>query len=279
MNKRFLFFILLLFAATGAGAQKRFQYVDSSVMYDKDSVEESLIRSGDEKTEGKAEEKTGDDIQGDTGVSLRTVSISGDSLDAWKNKKEFLYARNLDSLLRAKNKEKEKATEGDQSIYQPKANATNMDSLFAAGWIKAVLWILAGLFVVYILYQLFLNKGSFRRSATERKVAETAPTPDEVVMLSNFDQLIHQSCKLGDYRSATRYLFLKTLQRLSERSLITFSIDKTNSRYVFELPQAKREGFIPLVNIYEFLWYGNNTADKDSYTAIESNFNNFLNKI
>ncbi|MCP9752493.1 DUF4129 domain-containing protein [Ferruginibacter sp. HRS2-29] len=275
MNKRLILIILLFFTFAAANAQKRFEYVDSTLMYE----QQEKVEKDDEEYNDYTTEETDDDIQGDTGVSLRAATILKDSIDFWKNKKEFAYAKNLDSLLKAKQEEGKKDNSRSSPTTERRSKPANMDKLFAAGWIQAVLWTLAALFVLYILYRLFLSDVRFRKSSSAQQVKEMQPVEEEFQLLSNFDQLIHQSCKLGDYRVATRYLFLKTLQRLRDKSLIEYSIDKTNYKYLYELPENKRESFASLIMTYEYLWYGHNEVEKEDYTAIETNFNNFLNKI
>lgn len=275
MNKLLLLFIVLFFTFAGANAQKRFEYVDSTLIGEQQ--EEKQVTT-DDYTDYDDAEKNEDDIQGDTGVTLRTATIRIDSVNFWKNKKEFAYAKYLDSLLKAKQHKPEKKTE-DTPTFQRRSRPANMDKLFSAGWIQAVLWTLAGLFVLYILYRLFLSDVKFRKSSAGPQVKEVQAVEEEFQLLSNFDQLIHQSCKLGDYRVATRYLFLKTLQRLRDKSMIEYSIDKTNYKYLYEIPENRREDFASLIMTYEYSWYGHNEVNKEAYTGIETNFNNFLNKI
>ncbi|MDB5201374.1 MAG: hypothetical protein JWQ27_783 [Ferruginibacter sp.] len=208
----------------------------------------------------------------DSTETFVSEGVSADSIRAWKKEKQFAYMRNLDSLLKGQQKE-------EPAVQTPAPRSISFfDALFGSGIVQAILWILAIGFVGFILYRLFISEGAFRRVAKDASVQEQA-TEEEIVMSRNYDALIHEACKQPDYRAAVRYLFLKTLQKLSERSLVIFSVDKTNSLYVKEVPPAKQNEFAGLVLAYEYVWYGKLQIDKEQYEKIESRFTGFLQKV
>ena len=55
----------------------------------------------------------------------------------------------------------------------------------------------------------------------------------------NFDQLIEAALKDNNYRLATRYLYLKSLQILTNTAVIEWHYDKTNSDYINEIKNEK----------------------------------------
>lgn len=264
MDKRILILFFFLISSSCAFAQKDFEYVDSSVMYGNET--QHGLSDNDEAISADEAPYTAD-----TTVSFRTIPNLSDTVAMLKARKDFAYAKNLDSLLRTV--QKQHATRNTS----PERN-TFFDGLFSSGIFKFILWTLAGLFIAYILSKLFLNKGLFVRSA-KNKVIEVVPTEDELFLQQNFDQLIHQSYKLGDYKVAVRYLFLKTLRQLSDKSFIAFGIDKTNSRYLNEIPSQRSADFAELIRQYEYIWYGNFPIDQQYYAGLESKFTAFLQKI
>lgn len=207
----------------------------------------------------------------DTVLRLRNISIDRDSIYSLKNKKEFRYVKNLDSLLKA-SQQKEPA--------QPKKISGNSFSnrLLGGSFIKALLWILAIFFIGIIIYQLLKSNGLFQRKSTSL-VTENIENETELLLHHDFDQLIHQACKLGDYRMAVRYLFLRTLQQLRDKNQINYEPDKTNSRYVYELPEQWRNDFSRLIFQYEYVWYGHFDIQKEQYSQVEKAFSNFSQKI
>jgi hypothetical protein len=91
--------------------------------------------------------------------------------------------------------------------------------------------------------------------------------------------LIQQSYKLGDYRVAVKYLFLKTLHQLAGRSFIEYAVDKTNYQYLREISPDKRNEFSKLVLNYEYIWYGNVNIGRELYDNLEKDFTAFQHKI
>ncbi len=265
MIKRIIFFPGFLLLVFFADAQKHYTYEDSSVLY----AEPEKNTAAESETYDEPETETSD-ISGDTSVISRMISLPADTLRAWQTDKGLADARNLDSIILAKTKTAE--------IKAPKSRSSSSGSL-SLGWLKYVMWGIAGIFVLYVISRLFMNEGFFKKKSGSVSPVNEMITEDELYLQQNFDQLIHQACKLGDYRVATRYLFLKTLQRLSDRELIQFAIDKTNSKYVREVPSANKEDFAALVLSYEYIWYGRSEVDKELYSNIENKFSVFLNKI
>ena len=210
----------------------------------------------------------------DDALLIHRVYISPDTLSSWKNKKQFSYQKNLDSLLL-----NEKNKSADNSNTKNAVRTISfLDRLFNASFIKILLWILAIFFLGIILKNLVSIKGIFKKSNSEKNMQEQA-TEEDLFLTRDYDALLHQSYKLQDYRMATRYLFLKTLQRLNHQSLIVFAADKTNSKYVHEISAGNRNEFAAIVMNYEYVWYGNIKISKELFDKIQVKFSTFLNKI
>lgn len=259
MGKRFLIFFLLVNLSLFVRAQKDFEYIDTTLIPANKTI--------DNLPGGDTAERT---IITDTSVTIRPLIFQADTMNKWKNKTEYSYSKNLDSLLR------EKQRIAQRIIHGSRINSPNFFvSLLQSGLLQMIMWVIAIAVVVYILYQLFISKGAFSRSRKKQPVAETT-TEDAMFLQQDFDGLISQSYKLGNYRAAIRYLFLKTLKQLSDKNLIIFAIDKTNTNYLRELPFDKHDSFSNLVLHYEYVWYGNFEVKQSQFSAIESKFSSFL---
>jgi len=237
------------------------------------------------------------DIKGDTIIHFRRLIEMRDTVNQWKSRDEFAYMKYMDSLLKNVQKEdderavngsgkgtskekngKLKRSDDDEGriILQPRSNSSP-NGMFNSGIFQIIMWSLAGLFIAFILYNLFLSKGVFKKTTTVKTTEEAAEEVPEDIAEGDYDRLLRQAYLLGDLRMAARYLFLKTLQKLNEKGLINFSQDKTNSDYVYELPEAKRNAFSSLALYYEYIWYGNTQVSKEDFNKVESRFNQFLN--
>ena len=87
----------------------------------------------------------------DTGLNNTPLKISEDSVSSWKKLKAFEYAGYLDSLLKLKQqRDKVKVQPTDSS------RPSWLDGLLSSPATRVFFWILAGVFILFILYKLFL---------------------------------------------------------------------------------------------------------------------------
>ena len=262
MGKRILILVLVLSCSLFLRAQENTEYSTDTVVR---IIEAPQAVDEDENYDERYEPVI------DTTLSLRSIEITTDSINSWKKKPAFAYVRNLDSLLKASQQEAEPQP---RPTYKP----SFMTRLLGGPGIKFILWTLAIVFIGIILYQLLKSNGLFQKAPTSR-VVENPDENMELLLHNDFDPLISQACNLGDYRLAVRYLFLKTLQQLRDKNQINYEPDKTNTRYVYELPEQRRNDFSRLIFQYEYVWYGHFEINKDQYDQVEAGFNNFYKKI
>jgi len=236
----------------------------------------------------------------DSTLTPNELKIPTDSVENWKNLSAFAYAKYLDSLLKVKqDKDKAKITAPSKTRtsssstsatppqVEEKQERTWLDRLFTSKTTVVVLWILAGIFVAFILYKLFLGGGNPFKATTKtapQTVEETVE--EEITSESDFDRMIRQAYEKGNYRLATRYQYLKALHRLAEKHFIEMAADKTNYQYVRELAsrgpavnQQFQNEFASLTLNYEYVWYGEFNVDDVIYNRIARGFNEFNQKI
>ncbi|MBN2402400.1 MAG: hypothetical protein JXN64_08360 [Spirochaetes bacterium] len=91
----------------------------------------------------------------------------------------------------------------------------------------------------------------------------------------DFNFMIKKFMDAGDYRTALRYRFLKTLKQLSVKGLIVWRKEKTNRDYINEIVPEKRSSFNDLVNIFEYVWYGSFAVDKKFLELMNGRFRSF----
>jgi hypothetical protein len=91
----------------------------------------------------------------------------------------------------------------------------------------------------------------------------------------DFDAAIESYLASGDYRSAVRFRFLKTLRLLSSAEVIAWEKEKTNRDYIYELPEYLRAPFAELVHAFEYVWYGNFSIDMEHALVLSRDFDSF----
>ncbi len=259
----------------------KYVYTDSSNAEVKVFVDsaESIYEDNEIAVEDEVVAAEPDTLEIDTTLYRYSLTISQDSVNAWKNLKSFAYTKYLDSLLKAeKNKKKAEEKEAPQEKYEPRGESW-LDGVLSSGALQVILWILAGGFVLFVLYKLFITGGPLRRSSVK---ANEAPIAEEEVITaeSDFDRMIREACQLGNYRLAVRYHYLQTLHKLAENNFVEMAVDKTNYQYVREVKDTvKQNEFAGLTLNYEYVWYGEFAIDEIQYLKIKNGFAHFNTKI
>ncbi len=210
----------------------------------------------------------------DTTLYTHVIAFPKDTIAAWKMDKRFAYVKILDSLLKAKQQEEmnsHKSSSGDGSL-------SFFARILSSGVLKIFFWAIAICFVLFIIYRLFINNGIFRKAAQAGAVKEMEEQ-EKIMSPADFDALVRQSFKLGDYRMAVRYLFLKSLRQLADKGHLQHSVEKTNYQYVQEIKADKKKDFASLVLNYEYIWYGHLNISREQYEYIEKSYISFNNKI
>ncbi len=210
------------------------------------------------------------DIIGDTALYVHLKNISADSLRSWKRDKDLSYVKRLDSVLREKKRQELNKFKDSKESYTP----SFFGKLFSSGIFQGLLWILAAVAVGFILYRLFLNKGIFIRDRSIAQVKEVI-TDDILTGNADYSQLSKQALQQANYRLAVRYLFLGTLQGLSEAGYVVAAPEKTNYQYLQELEVQKRQDFSALILSYEYVWYGRIDISLQQYQTLEKKFSHF----
>jgi hypothetical protein len=102
----------------------------------------------------------------------------------------------------------------------------------------------------------------------------------ENLIEADFDTLIQNEIKLGNYNNAVRLLFLQTLQKLINQGFIKWEKEKTNYDYLKEIREKiPGSSFNELLCIYECCWYGNQYVDSTKFSNINHRFYEFQHQI
>ena len=191
-------------------------------------------------------------------------AIVYDSVQAVNSDKGFYYKRYMDSLLRAT----------QFKVQKPRRRVDLSGTDFFSSIFGIIFWILAiGLFV-YLVYRLFLSNSSFLSRSRKNIASEIAVIDEENA--SDPDSPLRNAIRNGNYRLAVRYLYLQSLQRLSEKKFIEINTNKTNYEYVMEVRRHKfANEFASLTLQYEYVWYGEYPVDERLFEQIQGSFSHF----
>ena len=192
-------------------------------------------------------------------------SIVSDTVQAVNADKGFYYRRYMDSLLRAT----------QRKVKKPARSVNLSGTDFFSSIFGIIFWILAiGLFC-YLVYRLFLSNSSFLSRNRKNSTADITVAQEE--NSNDPDSLLRNAIRNGNYRLAVRYLYLQSLQRLSEKKFIEINSNKTNYEYVTEMRRHKfANEFASLTLQYEYVWYGEYPVDEKLFEQIQNGFSQFF---
>lgn len=178
-------------------------------------------------------------------------------------------------VWRLKEKEKKEVEEIEEKIEdessEPKSRGINFNGSFAN--ILAYIMIVA--LICLIIYLIFSNVQVDKKIATDDDSMMDIEDIEEVDTLIGFKKAM----TISDYRSALRMQFIKVLQMLQDGNHIHWRPEKTNRDYLRELNGTRfKSDFRELSGIYELVWYGNTSIDKNDFDRLNPSFDKFINR-
>jgi hypothetical protein len=144
---------------------------------------------------------------------------------------------------------------------------------------KTIFWILLiGAFVALLIWFLATsNIRLFQRKSKPLAVgSEETEELTEDIFEMNFEREIEKALAAQNYRLAVRLYYLQTLRRLSDRGLINYSHEKTNSDYLFQLAGSHHyRSFFRITRNFEYVWYGKLDVSRELFAIIQKDFTSF----
>ncbi|HEX9599955.1 MAG TPA: hypothetical protein VF985_00560 [Mariniflexile sp.] len=130
-----------------------------------------------------------------------------------------------------------------------------------------------GVAVLYLIIKFLMQSPINSVFKTESQDINDFQYVEENIKDVNFDHLIEAALKDNNYRLATRYLYLKSLKLLTNKNIIEWHYDKTNSDYINEIKDEKTKLIFKRISyIYDYVWYGEFPIDEAIYSKNRSDF-------
>lgn len=121
--------------------------------------------------------------------------------------------------------------------------------------------------ILLVLILLYVFRSLFGDVISEASMDEEHMAGDELLTAETALQKAKDISKVGDYRTAVRYLYLSSLLTLDERGLLRFDRSKTNREYlrsVSTFPQLSAP-LRDVIEVFDRVWYGFQVLDEDSF--------------
>lgn len=269
MSKRsslhFLFFLLIACCCNSRLFAQEVT-VDTVVAVDEALMDTTVIDDEYEREE--------DNRVNDTALQRSAWTYPADSIRSMRSQKDFSYMRNLDSSLRANQKDEMEKVRKEK----PTGEVNVKPAITVFRIIEVLLWALLIGALLFVLYRVFLSdRGLFTSPVrnNQLEVEEEHITDDQYL-----EKQLQLAIKEKNYRLAVRYLYLQTLNRLAEKQWLILSPDKTNYQYVRELtkPQLKN-AFARVTLHYDYAWYGDFEIGEDIFEPVKKEFEQFQQNI
>jgi hypothetical protein len=153
---------------------------------------------------------------------------------------------------------------------------------FLGFFMSTIFPFLLGGFVIYVIVKVLLGSEFklWNKTVKSQKMAKKLIYEDEDIHDINVDTLLQQAIANKDFRLAIRYYYLSSLKTLSNKQVIDYHKDKTNSDYLFEIENTTiRTNFSYLSYVYSYVWYGEFPVDETSFKVAENKYQSFLKSI
>jgi hypothetical protein len=197
-------------------------------------------------------------------VALRKVAQA--KVDELKRDEAYWYAN-----LEPKKKKKAEAQQEERE-----------KGLLDASWFRNLLWIiiLCSFIGVVIWYLASSNIRLFHRDSKKIMEEEKEEELSDDIFAINYEREIQKAADAKNYRLAIRLWYLKTLKELSDRNIIDYRHEKTDSEYVNSLYGTRYyRDFFRLTRNFEYTWYGQFHLSAEAYDLMRADFTAFKNSL
>lgn len=137
---------------------------------------------------------------------------------------------------------------------------------------KIVAFLIIG-FVIYLIVKLLINKEGQWVFGKKKKNITVAELVAENIHTIDFKSIIKKSKAQKEYRLTIRYYYLWLLKSLTDKEIIEWDIEKTNSDYLYEIQSPTlKDNFQYLSYIYDYSWYGEFEINEKDFSKAEVAF-------
>lgn len=208
------------------------------------------------------------EFTGETTVNTRKVS--DEELNKVKSDEDYWYV----NTVPPRNRETSPPSANEKGDKEKESRSRG---IFNIPWLNVVFWIiLIGGFIALLIW--FLSTSNIRlfRKKPKQVNEETQEYTTDNIFEINFDRDIQQAIDAKNFRLAVRLMYLRTLRDLSDRKLISYTHEKTNSDYLFQLAGTTYyKNFFRLTRSFDYTWYGQFELSQDSFGVIQNDFSSF----
>jgi hypothetical protein len=137
-------------------------------------------------------------------------------------------------------------------------NKKYSEPFYLQNWFRTLLWIvIIGAFIAVLVWFLIASDVKlFRKKAAVLQSAEDIAINEDIFSI-NYEQELEKAIANENYRLGVRLMYLHVLRLFSEKDIIQYKMEKTNSDYLLQLYNTSYyKDFFRLTRNFEYVWYG-----------------------
>jgi len=208
---------------------------------------------------------------------IDTRNVSKADLNKLKSDQDYWYINQVPP------KERLRSTPSENHKGKKEDEDQNMTrGLFKNPWLNVLFWIvLIGGFIALLVWFLTTSGISLFRKKEKIALEQIQEAPTDNIFEIDFEKEIDKAVNAENFRMAVRLMYLRTLKDLSNHNLISYTHEKTNSDYLFQLASLSSyyKNFFRLTRNFEYIWYGQFELSQESFAIIQNDFLSFKQKL
>jgi len=135
--------------------------------------------------------------------------------------------------------------------------------------------ILIALFIAGLVWLILRMNGGKLFKGESAKTSVFTDITEEISTI-DIDKLINEAVSKGDFKTAFRYCYLRSLQLMNDEKLIDWKPFKTNYDYYSEFKSDRtKPQFKQLYLGFEYMWYGDGHITKEVFEDYKKEFDKF----
>lgn len=148
--------------------------------------------------------------------------------------------------------------------------------VFNPGDFYNFLALLGAVLIVYLIYRFFVANKVYTNIKKEKEEDGTIAFVERNLMQIDVGKYIEEALQQGDYALAIRYQQLKNIQVMTRKGWVEYEHTKTNRELLDTIQHTGlREDFRYCTDIFDRVWFGNFTVDKEEYERLSKAFGHF----
>jgi len=168
---------------------------------------------------------------------------------------------------------------GEERKERSTSNSFNTPLFKGSAVLKYMFFGIAIAVLAFVLWKI-ISAQMRLKNPTIKKQVQTLEQAVEDIHESDLERFLREALETNNYKLAIRVYYLMAIKTLSEKELIKWKKDKTNSAYVNEMRESSHfENFREITNKFERVWFGENAISKRGFELLQPKFTNFIKQI